>query len=301
VSLREKAQKGLKYDWQISGAEAPGNRTQGTGLAIGFTVDTVASLQISLTLTDTTQPGQCRADTSFAIPVGDERVRLPLKTLEYDPITPEKRLNWASWLLLALAALGAGWYWWRWMRRKAPEPDWPVPNTPDMAVETASSDRPPYYIPWREADKHLRPAREQYRLADALRLRQQTEDQTLDFMATLRATLERGGYPTLRYRTRTRPTEYLFMVDEQLPGHHQARLFRHVAETLRGQDVVLDAAHRGEVADEPALLCARCRHGLHLRVAAVALLGALCVPVHDVNDQHGLAPSRHLADRHGCS
>jgi formylglycine-generating enzyme required for sulfatase activity len=240
VSLREKAQKGLKYDWQISGAEAPGNRTQGTGLAIGFTVDTVASLQISLTLTDTTQPGQCRADTSFAIPVGDERVRLPLKTLEYDPITPEKRLNWASWLLLALAALGAGWYWWRWMRRKAPEPDWPVPNTPDMAVETASSDRPPYYIPWREADKHLRPAREQYRLADALRLRQQTEDQTLDFMATLRATLERGGYPTLRYRTRTRPTEYLFMVDEQLPGHHQARLFRHVAETLRGQDVVLE-------------------------------------------------------------
>jgi formylglycine-generating enzyme required for sulfatase activity len=241
ISLAEKPRKSVQYRWEITGAKAPGGSVETQGPALAFTADSVETIQVRLSVVDTTQNGQCRADTSFTIPVGDERVRLPYKTLEYDPVTAEKNLNWASWLLLALAALAAGWYWWRWMRRKAPEPDRPRPDASDASTpETANSDRPPYYIPWRDAAKHLRPAREQYRFADALRLRQQSEDQNLDFAATLRATLERGGYPTLRYRTRTRPTEYLFMVDEQLPGHHQARLFRHLAETLRGQDVVLE-------------------------------------------------------------
>jgi formylglycine-generating enzyme required for sulfatase activity len=240
LGLAAPPQKGLLYQWDISGAKAPNRQTNGEGLAIAFTVDSVASIKVYLRVTDTTQTALCSTDTSWSIPVGDERVHLPYKNLEYDPVIPKKALNWASWLLLALTTLAAGWYWLRWSRRKAPKPATEATDPNPTAVETIHSDRPPYYIPYRDAAQHLRPAREQYRLADALRLRQQSEDQSLDLLATLRATLERGGYPTLRYRTRSRPTEYLFMVDEQLPGHHQARLFRHLAETLRGQDVVME-------------------------------------------------------------
>jgi formylglycine-generating enzyme required for sulfatase activity len=240
LGLATPPKKGLLYQWNITGAKGPNGQTKGEGSGITFTVDSVASIQVHLTITDTTQAAQCSTDTSWGIPVGDERVQLPYKNLEYDPVIPKKALNWASWLLLVLATLAAGWYWLRWSRRKAPKPASEATDPNPTVVETIHSDRPPYYIPYRDAAQHLRPAREQYRLADALRLRQQSEDQSLDLLATLRATLERGGYPTLRYRTRTRPTEYLFMVDEQLPGHHQARLFRHLAETLRGQDVVME-------------------------------------------------------------
>jgi hypothetical protein len=97
-------------------------------------------------------------------------------------------------------------------------------------VLTTGSDRPPYYIPYNQNKAVVRTAREQYRFADALRLRQTTDELVLDLPATLRATIDRGGYPALRYRYRTRPSEYLFIVDEQMPGHHLARLFRHLAE-----------------------------------------------------------------------
>lgn len=57
----------------------------------------------------------------------------------------------------------------------------------------------------------LRTAREQFRLGDAMRLRQLTDDLVLDLPATMRATMDGGGYPHFRYRYRTRPTEYLVL------------------------------------------------------------------------------------------
>ena len=102
------------------------------------------------------------------------------------------------------------------------------------------TDKPPYYIPFREQKGVLRSSKAEFRLGDALRLRQEGQHQLLDIPATLQATLDRGGFPTARYRYQTKPTDYLFLVDEQLPGNHLARLFRHLAENLRGQDVHLE-------------------------------------------------------------
>ncbi|MFM8372407.1 MAG: hypothetical protein ACKOCO_08470, partial [Bacteroidota bacterium] len=194
--------------------------------------------EVSLSITDNRQAGdQCSADTSFYIRVGEEEVRLAYLPLTYDREHPGFLPGWLSWVILVVLLLLAGFYWRRWFFRKPP----PATQGPTAAlVLTTGSDRPPYYIPYNQKKAVVRTAHEQYRFADALRLRQTTDELVLDLPATLRATIDRGGYPALRYRYRTRPSEYLFIVDEQMPGHHLARLFRHLAETLRGQDVNLD-------------------------------------------------------------
>ncbi|HRI59449.1 MAG TPA: hypothetical protein PK228_06990, partial [Saprospiraceae bacterium] len=167
---------------------------------------------------------------------------------------------WAeSMLLLLLAFMAAGAYWFRWSWRlreslspkaqssktkKKPEhkPDTQRKSLPFRQLlpvtrqpRTTGGDKPPYYIPFREQKGVLKTSREQFRLGNAMRLRQLSDDLIFDLPATLRATMDRGGYPEFHYRHRTRPTEYLFVVEEQAPGHHLARLFRHLTETLRGQ------------------------------------------------------------------
>jgi len=234
-ALASKPTPGYRYRWQIIGdtvAEAP---------VLRHRFERAGVYEVQLLVTDTTQPGWCSADTNFTLRVGEDRAALPPKSLEYDRAEPGIMPTWLYWLLVGTLAFAAAWYWLRWARRRPPEPEPPQTEGASVAA-TASADKPPYYIPFREQKGAVRTQREQYRLADALRRRTETEDRVIDLPASLRATIRGGGYPALRYRFRTRPIEYLFLIDEQLPGYHLARLFRHLAETLRGQDVALDVA-----------------------------------------------------------
>ncbi|MEQ1744722.1 MAG: SUMF1/EgtB/PvdO family nonheme iron enzyme [Saprospiraceae bacterium] len=236
-AIAERPKPGYRYRWQVIGDTLADQPT------LRHFFDRPGTFEVWLVVTDTTQPGLCSADTTFTLRVGDEQVNLPYQPLQYDRTPPALVFAWAAYLLLALLAAAAAWYWWRWSRRKPPPPAAAQPEKETrvaVSVATESGDAPPYYIPFRQQKGTIPTARQQYRLGDALRLRQQTDDLVLDLPATLRATLDRGGYPTLRFRYLTRPAEYLFLVDEQMPGHHLARLFRHLAETLSGQDVVLD-------------------------------------------------------------
>jgi len=232
--LADKPKPGHRYYWTLPG------RADTAATTVQFTPENNGNFSIRLSVADTTQAGQCAADTTFTLQVGETLVRLPYLPLYYDRTPPRLVFGWGIWLLLALLSAAAAWYWRRWLLRQPLPPETPVAPSVGKAPDIKSGDKPPYYIPFRDPKGALRTAREQYRLADAMRLRQQTDDLVLDLQATLLATLDRGGFPTLRYRHRTRPAEYLFLVDEQMPGRHLARLFRHLAETLHGQDVHLD-------------------------------------------------------------
>src|SRR5205823_993226 len=54
----------------------------------------------------------------------------------------------------------------------------------------------------------------------------------LDVSATLDATVESHGYPLLRYRPDTRPSEYLVLIDRTSASDHQAALFAQLADAL---------------------------------------------------------------------
>ena len=224
--------KGIVYTWVIDGGDPI------HGAKANKKIDQAGQITVQFIINDTLAAGACARDTTFTVQVGDERVQLPLPTYVTDQSEPVGKFNWLSYLILLLTGVLAVWSWYRWSRRKAPKS-----LEPQAGVRTnlpEKTDKPPYYIPFREQKGVLRSSKAEFRLGDALRLRQEGQHQLLDIPATLQATLDRGGFPTARYRYQTKPTDYLFLVDEQLPGNHLARLFRHLAENLRGQDVHLE-------------------------------------------------------------
>jgi len=224
--------KGIVYTWVINGG-APIHRA-----VASKKIDQAGQISVQFSINDTLAAGACAHDTVFMVQVGDERVQLPLPTYVTDQSEPVGKFNWLSYLILLLTGALSVWSWYRWSRRKAPKP--PEPQAGVRTNLPEKTDKPPYYIPFREQKGVLRSSKAEFRLGDALRLRQEGQHQLLDIPATLQATLDRGGFPTARFRYQTKPTDYLFLVDEQLPGNHLARLFRHLAENLRGQDVHLE-------------------------------------------------------------
>lgn len=66
----------------------------------------------------------------------------------------------------------------------------------------------------------------------ALREREPTAVERLSIELSISATIDAGGYPTLRYARDTRPAEYLFLIERSSFRDHQTRLFADLAETL---------------------------------------------------------------------
>ncbi|MBK9487550.1 MAG: hypothetical protein IPO07_01255 [Haliscomenobacter sp.] len=102
---------------------------------------------------------------------------------------------------------------------------------------TSSPDRPPYEIPFRPLNGLIRNFAGQFRLADALRRRQEGQRQEVDVPKTVDVTIASGGFPRLQFRSSTKPADYLFLVDEQNETSHQGRLLRHLVKVLHDQDV----------------------------------------------------------------
>ena len=73
--------------------------------------------------------------------------------------------------------------------------------------------------------------------ANALRTRLPGEIRQPDVPATIRETVEGGGYPALRYKTLTRPPEYLFLIDLTGPRDHGPRFMESLAGALEDEGI----------------------------------------------------------------
>ena len=80
-----------------------------------------------------------------------------------------------------------------------------------------------------------------YTAARKLRLRLASGRQVLDLPATILATVKQRGYPDPRYRTVTRPADYLCLIHRNSPEDHRAGLFDALVAGLATEDV---AVHR---------------------------------------------------------
>ncbi|MCB0854609.1 MAG: hypothetical protein KDD63_20450, partial [Bacteroidetes bacterium] len=58
-----------------------------------------------------------------------------------------------------------------------------------------------------------------------LREREPVQSQELDLDKTIDETLETGGYPSLQFKSKSRPPEYLVLIEKQSTRDHQAMLF----------------------------------------------------------------------------
>jgi tetratricopeptide (TPR) repeat protein len=76
-----------------------------------------------------------------------------------------------------------------------------------------------------------------YRAARLLRRRQVDEFYRLDVEATVSATVASLGFPSFRYRSASKPPEYLALIDRASFRDHQAQLFNELTKALEAEGV----------------------------------------------------------------
>lgn len=220
----------LQYHWdfgdnQTSAERSPTHRYQEAG-----------TYNVALQVTRSGEPGFCTSSTSATMRVGDIEVFLPWYDLQYDPIRTRATFGWLPWALVFLLGAAAFYFIFRWAKTQRPVPPPPEKGQP-RGLPLRSPDRPPYDIPFRPLNGLIRNLAGQFRLADALRRRQEGLRQEVDVPKTVDVTIATGGFPRLQFRNTTKPADYLFLVDEQNESSHQGRLLRHLVKVLHDQDV----------------------------------------------------------------
>lgn len=222
--------KDLQFRWdfgdnQTSTERAPTHRYLEEG-----------SYTVEIQVTRTGQTGFCTTSTSAIMRVGEDQVFLPWYDLQYDPIRTRATFGWAIWGLVFLFVAGTFYFLFRWAKTQRAVPPTPEKGQP-RGLPLQSPDRPPYDIPFRPLNGLIRNLTGQFRLADALRRRQEGLRQEVDVPKTVDVTIASGGFPRLQFRNTTKPADYLFLVDEQNESSHQGRLLRHLVKVLHDQDV----------------------------------------------------------------
>ena len=98
--------------------------------------------------------------------------------------------------------------------------------------------RPPFRWDFRPETKNdLVLGQELSLLVRDLKQRTETEQYLLDLPQTIRETARKGGPITFQYRRRTRPPEYLILIDQRNARNHQAQLFNLLYEAFRLEEV----------------------------------------------------------------
>ncbi len=194
------------------------------------------SYSVELKVTRTGQTGFCTTSTSATMRVGEDQAFLSWYDLQYDPIRTRATFGWLPWAVLFLLGVGTFYCIFRWAKTQRAMPP-PPEDGQAQGLPQQGVDRPPYEIPFRPLNGLIRNLAGQFRLADALRRRQEGLRQEVDVPKTVDVTIASGGFPRLQFRNTTKPADYLFLVDEQNETSHQGRLLRHLVKVLHDQDV----------------------------------------------------------------
>lgn len=78
------------------------------------------------------------------------------------------------------------------------------------------------------------------RMTTQLRRRSEIEHKIFDPKRTIKATIDRGGLATFRYRQPTRADEYLFLIDVHNANDHRAQVFDLLYRTLLHSEVLIE-------------------------------------------------------------
>ncbi len=231
----EKVEDPWMYEWDFGDGQTANGPTQTHQYAAE------GKYQVRLTVTDTTQAGFCAVTLQDEVNVGLVLAFAGTLPLIRDKPTPAAAFGWGFWVLLGMLGVLTIYYWLRWAIQRKP----PAPAAPAGSREARFkvNDKAPYFIPFQAQESLLAVGPEQLRLAEAMRKRQTGFRRGIDVPRTLTATISQGGYPAVRFAYNTQPTEYLILIDEQTELSHLGRLFRHVAELMRGQDVYTEIYH----------------------------------------------------------
>ncbi|MEM8907685.1 MAG: PKD domain-containing protein, partial [Bacteroidota bacterium] len=219
------------YKWDL------GDGQKKEGISIEHRFDKPGNYTIRLNVEAQQVAGICHTVQDHSLVVGTSKAYLNQKTLLADPYDLAARFWLGSWLVFLLLLAFAFYNLWKWWKRPAPTRETAALSPEKLKEQFRSYDRAPYFIPFRSKNGQIRSERDLFRFADVLRQRQEGLRKFVDVPKTIQCTIEGGGFPHLQYRTRTQPSEYLFLIDEQSPRSHQSQLFRYLAELMKEKDI----------------------------------------------------------------
>lgn len=166
-----------------------------------------------------------------------------------EPVTPQYTLNWANIGLIIIVGLLlpglAAWYTRGWLKQQkmpAEEEPIPVPPTTPQPGETVPPQVEktyigPYTLTFNAQDDRIAAEAGISQLSETLRKRHSSDTYLLDIQKTIRATIRGGGFPLLQFSPKTKPADFLILLDKEFPDGHTTHLFSWVISRLRKEEV----------------------------------------------------------------
>lgn len=236
---------GMTYHWDFEGDT---DTTDVIGTRVVHTFSKPGVYKVKLEIHQSLAQGYCQVDTSHTITITNKinekayLADLPLVLDEEQGTNSELNFFWMSWLLLGLIISYALYHFWRWLNQSPPEKT-EEEKKQVLDERFAHADKGPYTIPFENQGSAIRVEESLFRLADKLRQRQEGSRTILDVPASVRQTIDQGGFPILLQKRTTLPPEYLFLIDEQAEQSHQAALYEYLVYFLKDKDVFINSFH----------------------------------------------------------
>jgi hypothetical protein len=181
----------------------------------------------------------CSADSLLA--VYEEKPEISVSLVAAAPLTTKSAFNTANllWmfagLLLLPAAAALGLHRWLKKQRKKnevpPSKQWP-PLTSDEKKYSG-----PYTIEFEQQDSKITDESGISQLAEILRKRHSSDTYQLNIASSIRKTIRAGGFPAFHFTPRTKPTDFLILLDKEYPNGHVTKLFGWVINKLKREEV----------------------------------------------------------------
>jgi hypothetical protein len=123
----------------------------------------------------------------------------------------------------------------------------PFPHTPDIKPEDtlppeedkkkSEHTEGPFFIEFKKQDYKISPEEQISRLADGLRKRQLSDVYKLHLKKTIYKTIRAGGFPSFEFAPKTKPVDFLVLIDKEYPEGHLVKLFEYLVDRLRSEEV----------------------------------------------------------------
>jgi formylglycine-generating enzyme required for sulfatase activity len=177
----------------------------------------------------------CSTRRSVVVQVDADKPYLPLQPLRADEPRAQYFLQSWIWLLCLLPLLPALWFFLRWLRKRREKPA--ERSRAELESKYPILDAKPYYIPYRPQEHKITIPRDFFRIAEVLHRREESLRRHFDVPASVKATIEKAGFPELKERALAQPAEYLVLLERRNARDQQGRLFERLARFLEKRDV----------------------------------------------------------------
>jgi len=218
---------GVQVEWVFNNTDT----LRGAKVAHAFTGQGEAT--VGLLVYRTGQKDYCYSYVEKKLNIGGKPYLQPFVAKRDYPrmLLQLNRWYWLFACLPLLAALRLLARWWKKRHEKTPEK-----TVADLEAKYPIHDAGPYFVPYLPQDAKITVPRDFFRMAEVMRRREEGNRRYFDAAASVRATVDAGGYPEWREKKDTRPAEYLFLVQRTDERNQQALLFERLTAFLKRRE-----------------------------------------------------------------